>query len=94
MTIKAQRFVAVFLLSFLPLTVYPQKTKPSPEEKPRTVKKELKKAYVDWIKDIEPILMDEERSAWDKLKTDEERDQFIMIFWDHRDTDPDTAENE
>jgi hypothetical protein len=94
MTINAPRFVAVFLLSSLPFTVYPQKTKPSPDEKPRTVKKELKKAYVDWIKDVEPILTDEERSAWDKLKTDEEREQFLMIFWGHRDTDPDTEEND
>ena len=94
MAINAQRFVAVFLLSSLPFTVYPQETKPGPDEKPRTVKKELKKAYVDWIKDVEPVLTDEERSAWDKLKTDEEREQFIMIFWDHRDTDPDTEENE
>jgi GWxTD domain-containing protein len=94
MIINAQRFVAVLLLSSLPFTVYPQKTKPSPDEKPRTVKKELKKAYVDWVKDVEPILTDEERSAWDKLKTDEEREQFIMIFWSHRDTDPDTKENE
>ena len=94
MAINAQRFFAVFLLSSLPFTVYPQKTKPSPDEKPRTVKKELKKAYVDWVKDVEPILTDEERSAWDKLKTDEEREQFIMIFWGHRDPDPDTIENE
>jgi GWxTD domain-containing protein len=94
MTINARRFFAVLLLSSFSFAVYPQKPKTNPDEKPRIVKKELKKAYVDWIKDVEPILTDEERSAWDKLKTDEEREQFIMIFWDHRDLDPDTEENE
>jgi GWxTD domain-containing protein len=94
MSSNAQRFAAVILLSSLPFTVYPQVTKPSPDEKPRNIKKELKKAYVDWVKDVEPILTDEERSAWNKLKTDEEREQFIMIFWGHRDPDPDTEENE
>jgi GWxTD domain-containing protein len=95
MASNARRLAAALLLSsFLPLAVYPQRPKTSPDEKPRTVKKELKKAYVDWIKDVEPILTDEERSAWQKLKTDEEREQFITIFWDHRDPDPDTKENE
>jgi GWxTD domain-containing protein len=93
-SINARRFAAVLLLSSVPLVAYPQKTKPSPDEKPRTVKKELKKAYVDWIRDVEPILTEEERSAWEKLKTDDEREQFIGIFWDHRDPDPDTEENE
>jgi len=92
--IKARRFAAVLLLSCLPLVAYPQKTKPNPDEKPRTVKKELKKAYVDWVKDVEPILTDPERSAWDKLKTDDEREQFITMFWNQRDPDPDTEENE
>ena len=93
-SINARRFAALLLLASLPFTAYPQKTKPSPDEKPRTVKKELKKAYVDWIKDVDPILTPEERAAWAKLKTDDEREQFIGIFWHHRDTNPDTEENE
>jgi GWxTD domain-containing protein len=93
-SIKTRRLAAVLLLSSFPLVVYPQTTKPSPDEKPRTVKKELKKAYVDWVKDVEPILTDEERSAWNKLKTDEEREQFITIFWGQRDPDLDTEDNE
>lgn len=92
--INARRFIVVLLLSSFPFTTYSQNPKPGPEEKPRNVKKELKKAYVDWVKDVEPILTQEERSAWDKLKTDDEREQFIGIFWDQRDPDPDTEVNE
>ena len=92
---NARRAAAVLLLlSLSPVIAYPQKTKPSPDEKPRTVKKELKKAYVDWIKDVDLILTTEDRLAWNKLKTDDEREQFIQLFWRQRDPDPDTAENE
>ncbi|MBV9211282.1 MAG: GWxTD domain-containing protein [Acidobacteria bacterium] len=66
-----------------------------PQEKPRNVKPELKKAYKDWIeKDVKYIISDEERRAFNKLTTDEEREQFIEGFWRRRDPDPDTDENE
>lgn len=92
---KARRTIAVLLLlSLSPVIVYSQKIKPSPDEKPRTVKKELKKAYVDWIKDVDLILTSEDRLAWNKLRTDDEREQFIQLFWRQRDPDPDTEENE
>jgi len=46
-----RRFVTVILLiSFSTLTIAAQQLKPNPEEQPRKVKRELKKAYVDWIK--------------------------------------------
>ncbi len=90
-----RRFIAVLLLvSFSGLTVPAQETKPNPEEKPRKVKKELKKAYLDWIEDVDPILTKSERDAFKKLETDEEREQFILEFWRARDPDPDTEENE
>ena len=67
----------------------------NPQEKPRTVKPELKKAYKDWInKDVDYIITDEERRAFKKLATDDEREQFIYEFWRRRDPDPDTDENE
>jgi GWxTD domain-containing protein len=56
---------------------------------------ELKKAYKDWIeKDVAYIITDEEKKAFKKLATDEEREQFIEAFWRRRDPDPDTDENE
>src|SRR5882762_3202832 len=66
-----------------------------PMEKPRNVKPELKKAYKDWLeKDVAYIITDEERRAFKKLATDEERERFIEEFWRRRDPDPDTDENE
>lgn len=88
-----RRFVAALLLvSFSILNVPAQQR--NPEEKPRKVKRELKKAYVDWIEDVDPILTQSERDAWTKLETDEEREQFIQEVWRSRDPDPDTDENE
>ncbi len=66
-----------------------------PSEKPRNVKPELKKAYKDWLdKDVAYIITDEERKAFKKLETDDERERFIEEFWRRRDPDPDTDENE
>jgi GWxTD domain-containing protein len=66
-----------------------------PRDKPRKVKSEVKKAYKDWIeKDVAYIITSEERKAWNKLQTDDEREQFIEAFWRRRDPDPDTDENE
>ena len=66
-----------------------------PSEKQRNVKPELKKAYKDWLdKDVAYIITDEERKAFKKLATDDERERFIEEFWRRRDPDPDTDENE
>jgi GWxTD domain-containing protein len=89
--------VAMFSLTFALSPVAAQK-KPAgqdPSEKPRNVKPELKKAYKDWLdKDVAYIITDEERKAFKKLETDDEREHFIEEFWRRRDPDPDTDENE
>ena len=66
----------------------------SPDQKSRKVKQEPNKAFKQWIKEVDPILTPPEREAFDKLRTDEEREQFIGEFWRKRDPDPDTEENE
>jgi len=66
-----------------------------PSQRERNVKPELKKAYKDWLeKDVAYIITDEERKAFKKLVTDDERERFIEEFWRRRDPDPDTDENE
>jgi GWxTD domain-containing protein len=66
-----------------------------PMDKPRNVKPELKKAYKDWLeKDVTYVITEEERKAFKKLATDDERERFIEEFWRRRDPDPDTDENE
>ena len=84
----------LLLVSFLSLPVPAQDTKPNPEEKPRKIKREIKRAYIEWIKEHELILTTPEREAWKKLETDDEREKFIEEFWRVRDPDPDTDENE
>jgi len=64
-------------------------------DKPRNVKNESKKAYKDWVeKDVDYIITPEERKAFKALQTDEERENFIEMFWRRRDPNPDTEENE
>ena len=64
-------------------------------ERERTVKKERSNMFKKWIdEDVAYIITDEERQAWKKLTTDEEREQFIEAFWRRRDPDPDTDVNE
>jgi GWxTD domain-containing protein len=89
--------VAMFSLTFALSPVIAQKKTgdQDPSEKPRNVKPELKKAYKDWLdKDVAYIITDEERKAFKKLETDDEREHFIEEFWRRRDPDPDTDENE
>jgi GWxTD domain-containing protein len=72
----------------------PKQTPQSPEQKPRKVKKEPNNVFQEWPKEVEPIITEAELRAYRKLQTDEEREQFIEIFWRNRDSDPDTVENE
>jgi len=67
----------------------------TPDAKPRKIKAEPDSAYKRWIKeDVAPIITYAEREAYEKLKTNAEREQFIGIFWHKRDPTPDTEENE
>jgi GWxTD domain-containing protein len=71
--------------------------KPSedPTQKVRNVKPEVKKVYKDWVnKDVAYIITSDEKKAFNKLTTDEERENFIENFWRRRDPNPDTEENE
>lgn len=90
--------VTLLAFSFAVPSSLAQKTKSTdqdPMSKPRNEKVELKKAYKDWLeKDVAYIITDEERKAFKKLATDDERERFIEEFWRRRDPDPDTDENE
>src|SRR5215813_7700514 len=59
------------------------------------LRKELETPYKKWLtEDVVYIITDEERQAWKRLATDEEREQFIEQFWLRRDPTPDSVENE
>lgn len=89
--------LAVLALTFSVPAVFAQDKQAGqdPTEKQRKVKSEVKRAYKDWLdKDVTYIITDEERKAFKKLATDDERERFIEEFWRRRDPDPDTDENE
>jgi len=59
------------------------------------LEKELPTPYKQWLnEDVVYIITGEERSAFLRLQTNEEREQFIEQFWLRRDPTPDTPENE
>lgn len=69
-----------------------EKEKKKREEK---LRKELETPYRNWLNvDVSYIITDEERQAFKRFTTDEERQQFIEQFWLRRDPTPDTEENE
>jgi GWxTD domain-containing protein len=59
------------------------------------LRKELETPYKKWLnEEVVYIITDEERKAFSRLQTDEERQEFIEQFWLRRDPTPDTEENE
>jgi GWxTD domain-containing protein len=73
----------------------PAQQQEDPLDRQRREKKEVKEVYKKWLEqDVAYIMTEDEKKAFKKLATDEEREQFIEIFWRRRDPDPDTDENE
>ena len=77
------------------------------QEAPKKVSKEEKRrqkalreemeggAYKRWLSDEVPyIITNEERAAFKKLSTDDEREAFIENFWERRNPNPGSPENE
>src|SRR6185503_7458862 len=66
------------------------------KENARSFKKEVMgKEYKDWLdQDVTYIISDEERKAFKQLSNDEEREKFIESFWDRRNPNPDSEDNE
>ena len=61
----------------------------------KDLKRELKGEYKKWVdEDVRWIITDQELQAFKSLSNDEERDQFIEAFWQRRNPNPDSPENE
>ena len=76
-------------------TVAKPLTEKERRKKEEKLRKELETPYRKWLsEDVFYIITDEERAAFKRLQTDEEREQFIEQFWLRRDPTPDTVENE
>jgi GWxTD domain-containing protein len=64
-------------------------------KKQKALERELAGPWKKWMNnDVSYIITDEEKQAFKRLKTDEERQQFVEQFWLRRDPTPDTEENE
>src|ERR1019366_1512185 len=76
-------------------TVARPMTEKERKKKEEKLRKELETPYRKWLnEDVAYIITDEERQAFKRLQTDEEREQFNEQFWLRRDPTPDTVENE
>jgi GWxTD domain-containing protein len=61
----------------------------------KELRNELKGPYKRWVdEDVRWIITDQELKAFKSLSNDEERDNFIEQFWQRRNPDPDSPENE
>jgi GWxTD domain-containing protein len=76
-------------------TVSKPMTEKQRKKQEKKLQKELETPYKKWLnEDVAYIITDEEKQAWKRLATDDERQQFIEQFWLRRDPTPDTEENE
>jgi GWxTD domain-containing protein len=76
----------------------PLKRQVSPRERYKQQKElrgEIKGTYKVWLNEEVPyIISDDERKSFLSLSNDEERDAFIEAFWQRRNPNPDSPENE
>jgi len=76
----------------------PLNRQPSDKERykaQRELRQELKGPYRTWLNEEVPyIITDDERKAFMSLANDEEREAFIENFWQRRNPNPDSPENE
>jgi GWxTD domain-containing protein len=76
-------------------TVSKPLSKKEQKRRDKQLRKELEGPWKKWLnEDVTYIITDEERQAFKRLQTDEERQQFVEQFWQRRDPTPDTEENE
>jgi len=72
-----------------------QNKPPLTKEQLKKLQKELETPYKKWLnEEVVYIITDEEKQAFMRLSTNEEREEFIEQFWLRRDPTPDTPENE
>jgi len=65
------------------------------KKRQKAIQKEMETPYKKWIEEEVPyIITNEEKAAFKKLTTDDEREQFIEGFWERRNPNPGNAENE
>jgi len=73
-------------------TTFGQGQTPDKKQRKKT-QKELARDGREWLNEVTYIITPEERRAFEQLSTNEERDQFVEIFWNNRNPDPESPVN-
>ena len=72
-----------------------EKQSKAEKRRQKAIQKEMETPYKKWLDEEVPyIITAEERAAFKKLTTDDEREQFIENFWERRNPNPGSPENE
>jgi len=72
-----------------------EKLSKAEKRRQKAIQKELESPYKKWLEEEVPyIITAEERASFKKLSTDDEREQFIENFWERRNPNPGSPENE
>src|SRR4051812_23379573 len=70
-------------------------TEKQKKQNAKSLRRELETSYKKWLdQDVRWIITDDERKAFMQLSNNEERDQFIEAFWQRRNPNPDSEDNE
>ena len=73
----------------------PKKASKEEKRRQKALRQEMETPYKKWLSDEVPyIITNEERAAFKKLTTDDEREAFIENFWERRNPNPGSPENE
>jgi GWxTD domain-containing protein len=72
-----------------------EKLSKAEKRRQKAIQKELESPYKKWLNEEVPyIITAEERGAFKKLSTDDEKEQYIEAFWERRNPNPGSPENE
>jgi GWxTD domain-containing protein len=72
-----------------------EKLNKAEKRRQKEIQKEMESPYKKWLNEEVPyIITAGERAAFKKLSTDDEREQFIEAFWERRNPNPGSPENE
>ncbi len=73
----------------------PKKLSGAEKRRQKALRNEMETPYKKWLSEEVPyIITNEERAAFKKLTTDDEREAFIENFWERRNPNPESPENE
>jgi len=73
----------------------PKKVSKEEKRRQKALRQEMETPYKKWLSEEVPyIITNEERAAFKKLETDDEREAFIENFWERRNPNPGSPENE